>query len=471
MQKFDVAVIGAGPGGYVAALRCGQLGLRTVLIDERLSAEGKMIPGGTCLNVGCIPSKALLDSSEHYARTVNELAEHGIKVRKPTLDLKTLMARKDSVVQSLTTGVSSLLMKHKVTAKAGRARLVSSGQIEITPPDGTVEVLEAANIIIATGSAPTRLAGVEQDDEFVVDSTGALSFDQVPARLGIIGTGVIALELGSVWSRLGAEVTLFQRGEVFLSAADQQLSAALNKSLVKQGLTIRTGVETVTAKLSDGEVVYTFKDKDGPQKQNFDRLLVAAGRRPHTEGLGAVDLGLNVDDLGFIVVDENCRTNMEGVWAIGDVVQGPMLAHKASEEGVAVAERIAGNYARVAYEHIPSVIYTWPELAWVGRTEQQLKQDGVEYKAGVFPFMASGRARALGFTEGMVKILAAADDDAILGVHILGPQASELIATAVLAMEYGATAEDIARTIHAHPTLAEAVHEAALAVDGAAIHI
>ena len=471
MQKFAVAVIGAGPGGYVAAIRCAQLGLRTICIDNYLDSAGKPVPGGTCLNVGCIPSKALLDSSERYHMARHDLAAHGIAVSGVELQLAQMQARKDGVVHSLTTGVATLFLKNKVTYKTGTGRLVSNKQIEVRTPDGGTEVVEADHIIIATGSVPAPLPDLAFDHERIVDSTDALSFAEVPKRLAIIGGGVIALELGSVWQRLGAKVAILQRRDVFLPNVDQDLAAAAQKAFVEQGLELCLGARVKEVKVTAKQVTVHYSDAGGEQKLVADKLLVAAGRRPNTTGLNAEAIGLRLDAGGFITVNDDCRTNIDNIYAIGDVVRGPMLAHKASEEGVAVAERIAGQLPEVNYAVIPSVMYTAPELAWVGRTEQELRQDNIAYRAGRFPFKANGRARAVAHTDGLVKILADAETDAILGVHILGANASELISEVVLAMEFGASAEDLARTVHAHPTLSEAVHEAALAVDGRAIHI
>ncbi len=470
MQKFDVAVIGAGPGGYVAAIRCAQLGLRAVCIDQWVDAQGKAAPGGTCLNVGCIPSKAMLDSSERFHAAGHQFAAHGIDIKTLSLNLPQMLARKDDVVRSLTSGVATLFMKNKVTFKAGTGRLVSSNQIEVRTNDGTTDVVEAEHIIIATGSVPAALPDMEFDHERIVDSTDALAFDSVPKRLGIIGGGVIALELGSVWQRLGAKVTILQRREVFLPNVDQDLAKAAFKIFGDQGLDLRLGAKVQDVKVSPKQVTVTYQDAGGEQKLTVEKLLVAAGRRPVTTGLNAEAIGIKLDDQGFIEVDDHCVTSIENIYAIGDVVRGPMLAHKASEEGVAVAERIAGQLPEVNYSAIPFVMYTWPELAWVGKTEQDLRRDRVDYRTGSFPFKASGRARAIGHPEGMVKIIVDAQTDLILGVHILGPNASELISEAVLAMEFGASAEDLARTVHAHPTLSEAVHEAAMMVDGRAIH-
>lgn len=471
MQSYDVAVIGAGPGGYVAAIRCAQLGLNTLCIDNMQDEHGKPSLGGVCLNVGCIPSKALLDSSERYYQVNNHFAEHGIKVSGTELDLATMIQRKQDIVTTLTGGIATLFTKNKVEFKHGQGRLVTNNQVELVQDGNVVDVISAMNIIIATGSVPTAHDLAEVDGERIIDSTGALSLSEVPKKLGVIGGGVIGLELGSVWSRLGAKVTVFNRGKQFLSRIEPALAKEAQRLLQKQGLEIKTGVTIKDIKATKKQVAVSFKDDEGEQKQNFDKILVATGRTPNTTGLNTEALGLNVDERGFIEVDNECRTNLKNVYAIGDVVRGPMLAHKASEEGVAVAERIAGQSGHVNYDTIPWVIYTSPEIAWVGKTSLQLKEEGVEFKEGSFPFKANGRAHAMMETDGMVKILSDAKFDRILGVHIIGPHASEMIAEVVLAMEFNASAEDIARTVHAHPTLSEAMHEAALAVDKRTIHI
>lgn len=474
MADYDVIVIGGGPGGYVAAIRCAQLGLKTACIDDRINDQGHASLGGVCLNVGCIPSKALLDSSHHFHRAQHEFAVHGIQVKDLVVDVSVMMQRKQEVVQTLTSGIALLFAKNKVTSIIGRASFVGDKRLRVVgvgKDEGQQQELEAEHIIIATGSSPVELADVPFDGERIVDSTGALSFAEVPKRLAVIGGGVIGLELGSVWSRLGAEVSVLVRGDTFLRNADQQLAKQLQHSLKKQGLDIRLNAKLLRVEKGDNQVTVVYGHAGKEQSLAVDRLLVATGRIPNTDAIGAETIGLKLDGRGFIQVDEACRTNLPGIYAIGDVVRGPMLAHKASEEGVAVAEHIAGQLPEVNYATIPSVIYTWPELAWVGATSEQLTAQGVEFNSGVFPFLASGRARAAGDTEGMVKILADAKSDKILGVHILGPHASELIGEAVVAMEFGASAEDLARIIHAHPTLSEALHEAALSVEGRAIHI
>ena len=467
-KAFDVAVIGAGPGGYIAAIRAGQLGLKTVCIDDFESASGKPSLGGTCLNVGCIPSKALLESSENYERALHKFGEHGIKVQGVELDVGVMQARKDKIVQQFTGGIGLLFKKNKVTAMFGHGRLIGSGesyQIEIRNKDGS-ETISAKNVVIATGSVPRQIPGIKVDNDRICDNVGALSFKDVPARLGVIGAGVIGLEMGSVWKRLGSEVTILEALPTFLAAADEGVAKEAWRIFTKSvGLDIRLGCKIGSVKAGKKAISVQFEHEGTSSELEFDRLVVAAGRVPNTSELGLDSIGVKVDARGFVEVDDRNRTGVPNVYAIGDVVRGPMLAHKSSEEGVAVAETIAGQHGHVNLETIPWVIYTSPEIAWVGRTEQQLKADGVEYRSGQFPFIVSGRARAIGETAGFVKMLADTRTDRILGVHILGPYASELISEAVVAMEFGATAEDIARIVHAHPSLSEAVHEAALGVE------
>ena len=470
MQRYDVAVIGAVPGGDVAAIRCAQLGLSTVCIDNMRDHNGAPSLGGVCLNVGCIPSKALLESSEQYYRAKNHFADHGIQIGSLELDLDTMMSRKNNIVKTLTGGITTLFMKNKVVWLHGQGRLISNKQIEVVLQDDTTDVVEASSIIIATGSSPATHDDIIIDGDRVVDSTGALTFEAVPKKLAVIGGGVIGLELGSVWSRLGAKVVVLNRGKQFLSRIEPSIAAEAYRLLQKQGLGIKLGASVKEVKTTKKQVAIVYKDAEGEQKIQVDRLLVATGRSPNSHGLNGEAVGLNVDDKGFIEVNDHCQTNLKGVYAIGDVVRGPMLAHKASEEGVCVAEQIAGQSGHVNYQTIPWVIYTSPEIAWVGKTSQQLKEESIEFKEGVFPFKANGRAHAMNETDGMVKILSDAKYDRILGVHILGPHASEMIAEVIVAMEFNASAEDIARTVHAHPTLSEAMHEAALAVDGRAIH-
>lgn len=467
-KQFEVAVIGAGPGGYVAAIRAAQLGLKTVCIDEFKSDEGKPSLGGTCLNVGCIPSKALLESSENYERALHKFGEHGIKVKDVSLDVSIMLGRKDKIVQQFTGGISLLFKKNKVVSMHGHGRLTGGGdvyQIEVSNESGS-ETIGAKHVIIATGSSPRQLPGVTIDNVRICDNTGALSLKDVPGKLGVIGAGVIGLEMGSVWKRLGSEVTVLEALPTFLAAADDAVSREAKRIFTKTvGLDIRLGCKIGSVKTGKTSVTVEFEYEGKPGGMSFDRLVIAVGRVPNTGNLGVESVGVRVDERGFIDVDERNRTGVTNIYAIGDVVRGPMLAHKSSEEGVAVAEMIAGQNGHVNLETIPWVIYTSPEIAWVGKTEQQLKADGVEYRSGQFPFIASGRARALGETAGFLKMLADANTDRILGVHIIGPFASELIAEAVVAMEFGATAEDIARIVHAHPSLSEAMHEAALGVD------
>ena len=466
-KNFDVIVIGGGPGGYIAAIRAAQLGLSTACIDEWKNDKGGPAPGGTCTNVGCIPSKALLQSSEHFEHAGHGFAEHGIEVKGLKLNLAQMLGRKDTVVKQNNDGILYLFKKNKVSFFHGRGAFVKANAdgYEISVTGKNNETLTGKHIIIATGSNPRALPQVPFDEKLILSNTGALAIEAVPKKLGVIGAGVIGLEMGSVWRRLGAEVTILEALPAFLGAVDQQIAAEAQKLFAKQGLTVELGVKIGEIK-ADKDVSVHYTDASGKEhKAQFDRLIVSIGRVPNTIGLQPEAVGLALDERGFIAVDDHCRSNLPNVWAVGDVVRGPMLAHKAEEEGVAVAERIAGKHGHVNFNTIPWVIYTSPEIAWVGKTEQQLKAEGVEYNAGTFPFMANGRARALGDTSGMVKFLADARTDEILGVHIIGPMASELIAEAVVAMEFRASAEDIARICHAHPSLSEATKEAALAVD------
>lgn len=470
--EYDLVVIGAGPAGYVAAIRAAQLGLRTACIDDWRDAHGKPSLGGTCLNAGCIPSKALLESSELFKRSLHELAGHGIRLNDVGLDLAAMHARKDALVGKLTQGITALFKANGVVPLAGRGRVLGPGRVEFVPQDSEESRrISCENIIIATGSRPFDLPAAPVDGEGVVDSTGALALPEVPRRLGVIGAGVIGLELGSVWRRLGSEVVLIEAMDRFLPAADGQIARAALKEFTRQGLDIRLGARVTTTERRGGTVMLRYQDAAGEHEEAFDRLIVAVGRRPNSERVTTKDSGLLLDERGRIHVDEHCRTNLPGVFAIGDVVRGPMLAHKGSEEGIMVVERIAGQATEVHYDLIPSVIYTLPELAWVGKTEEALKAAGVAYRVGSFPFAASGRALAQGEGTGMVKLLADAQTDRLLGAHILGGQASELIAQAVIAMAFHATAEDLALTVFAHPTRSEAVHEAALAVAERAIHV
>ena len=467
-NQFDVIVIGAGPGGYIAAIRAAQLGFSVACIDAWSTVDGKPAPGGTCTNVGCIPSKALLQSSEHFEQANHHFAEHGIEVKGVSLKLDTLVGRKDSVVKQNNEGILYLFKKNKVTFFHGTGSFAAyvDGGWSIKVSGTTEDDLLAKHVIVATGSAPRALPGLPFDEKKVLSNDGALSLSAVPKKMGVIGAGVIGLELGSVWRRLGAEVTILEAMPEFLSVADQQVAKEALKAFAKQGLKISTGVKIGEVKAGAKSVTVPYTDAAGAEQSLVvDTLIVSIGRVPHTQGLGVETVGLKLDERGFVAVDDDCKTNLPNVWAVGDVVRGPMLAHKAEEEGVAVAERIAGQHGHVNFGTIPSVIYTSPEIAWVGRNEQQLKTEGVAYKAGSFPFMANGRARALGDTTGFVKILADAKTDEVLGVHIVGPMASELIAEAVTIMEFRGAAEDIARICHAHPTLSESMKEAALAVD------
>lgn len=470
-QQFDVIVIGAGPGGYVAAIRAAQLGFKTACIEKWIGKDGKPSLGGTCLNVGCIPSKALLESSYKFEEASHELATHGVSVSSPKIDVGAMLKRKDSIVSNLTGGIGGLFKTNGVTHLAGTGKLLANKQVEFTGHDGKTEVLAASHVILATGSVPVNIPPAPLKDDLIVDSTGALEFSSVPKRLGVIGGGVIGLELGSVWNRLGSEVVIFEALDEFLSVADQQIAKESRKIFTKQGLNIMTGTLVKATEIKGKKIQVTYATKDGEQTETFDKLIVAVGRKPFTDGLLADGCGVTQDERGFIEVNDVCETVVPDVYAIGDVVRGPMLAHKGSEEGVMVAERIAGKHAQVNYDTVPSVIYTHPEVAWVGKTEEQLKQAGVEYNVGVFPFAASGRAMAANETAGMVKMIADKATDRILGVHIVGPTAGDMVAQAVIAMEFGSSAEDIAMTMFAHPTVSEALHEAALAVHGHAIHI
>ncbi|MGD9021151.1 MAG: dihydrolipoyl dehydrogenase, partial [Lysobacterales bacterium] len=466
-----VIVIGGGPGGYVAAIRAAQLGLSTACIDMNTGKDGKAALGGTCLNVGCIPSKALLDSSKHYHHLKHDYAEHGIEVTGASLDIDRMLSRKDAVVKRLTGGVAQLFKANKVKQLHGKGRLLADRRVEFTA-HGSEESrkLEAGNVILASGSVPIAIPNVEFDGEYIIDNVGALDLGEVPGRLGVIGAGVIGLELGSVWRRLGAEVTLLEALPDLLPVADSDIAKQAGRAFKKQGLDIRLGTLVKSATVDSGEVRVVLEGRDGESEMAFDRLLVAVGRRPYTEGLLADDCGVEFEEGGRISVNERSQTTAEGVWAVGDCVRGPMLAHKASEEGIAVAELIAGKPAHIHFDTVPWVIYTDPEIAWVGKTEQQLKDEGVAYRTGSFPFAATGRGLAMGDADGLVKMLADEETDEVLGVHIIGPNASELIAECVVTMEFHGASEDLARIVHAHPTLSEAVHEAALHVDGRAIH-
>lgn len=467
-KQFDVIVIGGGPGGYIGAIRAAQLGFNVACIDEWKNDKGGPAPGGTCTNVGCIPSKALLQSSEHFEHANKHFVDHGITATGVKMDVAKMVDRKDAVVKQNNDGILYLFKKNKISFFHGRGsfvKAVDSGY-EIKVAGSTEETLTAKQVIVATGSNARVLPGVEFDEERILSNDGALALGGVPKTLGVIGSGVIGLELGSVWRRLGADVTILEGLPTFLGAVDEQIAKEAKKAFDKQGLKIELGVKIGEVRSGKKGVSVAYTNAKGEAKAlEVDKLIVSIGRVPNTIGLNAEAVGLKLDERGAIVVDADCKTNLPGVWAVGDVVRGPMLAHKAEEEGVAVAERMAGQHGHVNFHTIPWVIYTSPEISWVGRTEQQLKQDGVAYKVGTFPFLANGRARALGDTTGMVKFLADAATDEILGVHIVGPQASELIAEAVVAMEFKASSEDIARICHAHPTLSESMKEAALAVD------
>jgi dihydrolipoamide dehydrogenase len=463
-DRYDVVIIGAGPGGYVAAIRAAQLGLKTACIESRASL------GGTCLNIGCIPSKALLQSSEKFAEAGHALAEHGVKVGEVGLDLAAMMGRKDKVVTTLTRGVEFLFHKNKVDWLRGKGRIAAPGRLVIADVDGAAREVEATWIIVSSGSESTPLPGVNIDEKRIVSSTGALSLDRVPERLTVIGGGYIGLELGSVWQRLGAKVTVVEVLDHIVPNMDRELGTALQRVLTRSGLGFKLGTKVVGIRdANDGLSL----ELDGVERQTLaaDVVLVSIGRRPYTEGLGLEDVGVALDQQGRVVVDDGFATNIPGIYAIGDVIRGPMLEHKAAEEGIALAERLVGQKSRVDYDAIPAVIYTWPEVASVGKSEEELKAAAVPYRTGKFPFTANPRARTNGYTEGFVKILAESETDRVLGVHIIGPDAGTLIAEATLAKEFGASAEDIARTCHAHPTLSEALKEAALAVAGRAIHI
>ena len=472
-KTFDVVVIGGGPGGYIAAIRAAQLGFTSACIDDWKDKSGGPAQGGTCTNIGCIPSKALLQSSENFEHVGHSFADHGIEIKGLSLNLEKMLQRKDAVVKQNNDGILYLFKKNKITFFHGHGSFVSRSDagVEIAVSEPAKESIVAKHVIVATGSSARPLPGVEFDEQRVLSNDGALSIGAVPKRLGVVGAGVIGLEMGSVWRRLGADVTILEALPEFLGAVDQQIAREAAKSFSKQGLKIQLGVKISGVKSDKKSVVVSYADAKGDaQVLTVDALIVSIGRVPHTGGLNAEAIGLKLDNRGFIAVDDECRTNVANVWAIGDVVRGPMLAHKAEEEGVAVAERIAGQHGHVNFNTIPWVIYTSPEIAWVGQNEQQLKSEGRAYRAGTFPFMANGRARALGETTGMVKFLADAKTDEILGVHIVGPFASELVAEAVVAMEFRASSEDIARICHAHPSLSEATKEAALAVDKRALN-
>ncbi len=469
-QSFDIVVIGAGPAGYPAAIRATQNGLTAACVDDWQDRDGTRSFGGTCLNAGCIPSKALLESSELYHRANAEFAKHGIEVGSVAMDVARMQARKQGIVKQLTGGIEALLKSNGVTALQGRARLLEDNRVEVTAADGSTQTIRGKDVVIATGSVPIELPFAPFDDDRIVDSWGALEFDAVPQRLGVIGAGVIGLELGSVWQRLGAQVVILEALEDFLPMADVQVAKEALRQFERHGLDIRLGAKVLEAKRTDDNVAVRYELGGETHDLEFDRLIVCVGRRPYTDGLFGDGVELQVDERGMVVVDEQCRTSVPRVWAVGDVVRGPMLAHKGTEEGVMVADLLAGKFAEVNYEVIPSVIYTAPEIAWVGKTEAELTRAGIAYKVGTFSFAANGRAKGMEQAAGLVKLISATSDDELLGVHIVGPLAGELIAEAVLAMEFSASAEDLQRTVHAHPTLSEALHEAALAADKRAIH-
>lgn len=475
-KKYDVVVVGSGPAGYVCAIRAAQLGLKVACIEKMRNSSGKLVHGGTCLNVGCIPSKALLDSSFKYWETSHALASHGINVGAVKLDVEQMIARKNAIVAQLTQGIAGLFKANGVTSIFGTGRILGSHKVELTADDGTISEVEAEHIVIATGSQPIDIPVAPIDGDMVIDSSGALELSAVPERLGVIGAGVIGLELGSVWNRMGSEVVILEAMEDFLPMMDRQISKETKKILSKQGLDIRLGCRVTGSEIKgrgkSQKVQVNFQTVDGQEAvEAFDKLIVCVGRRPYTENLLAQESGVALDERGSIFVDDHCATNIPGIWAIGDVVRGPMLAHKGSEEGVMVAERIAGHKAQINYEIIPNVIYTHPEVASVGKTEEQLKQAGESYQIGVFPFVASGRALAADEKEGMVKMIAHKETDRVLGCHIVGPSAADLVQQVAIAMEFGATSEDLSLMVFGHPTLSETVHEAALAVRGQAIHI
>ncbi|MBT7376458.1 MAG: dihydrolipoyl dehydrogenase [Porticoccaceae bacterium] len=471
-EKYDVVVIGSGPAGYVAAIRAAQLGLKAACIEKWQNKEGKGVNGGTCLNVGCIPSKALLDSSYKYHEAKEDLGIHGISTKGVAMDIPAMLERKNKIINQLTGGIAGLFKANGVTALYGTGKLLAGKKVELTANDGTVSVIEASNVILASGSLPIDIPVAKVDGDLIVDSTGALEISEVPKRLGVIGAGVIGLELGSVWNRLGSEVVLLEAMEDFLAIMDKAIAKEAKKIFTKQGLNIRLGARVTGTEIVKGAVEVTFMTADGSeQKETFDKLIVCVGRRAFTDGLLADDSGVQLDERGTVFVNDQCATNVAGVYAIGDLVRGPMLAHKGSEEVVMVAEIIAGHKAQMNYDIVPNVIYTHPEVASVGQTEEQIKAAGEPYNVGVFPFAASGRAMAANDTDGMVKIIAHADTDRILGCHIVGPSAADLVQQVAIAMEFGSSAEDLGMTVFGHPTLSETVHEAALAVNGAAIHI
>ena len=468
---FDVVVIGGGPAGYVAAIRSAQLGLKTACIEEYVDAKNNPTFGGTCLNVGCIPSKALLDSSHRYLEATSHLKIHGIEVGSVALDVPAMMKRKNDIVAKLTGGIGGLFAANKVTPIAGRGKVLADSKVEITNIKGKKEIIESKNIIIASGSSPIEISSAIFNDTNILDSTGALEIDKVPETLGVIGAGVIGLELGSVWARLGSKVTVIEAMDDFLSMADKEVAKETFKDFKKQGLDIRLGCKLTSSKSLKNSVKITYENNGTSENMEFEKLIVAVGRKPNTSDIFEEDCGISLDEKGFISVNQNCQTDVKNIWAIGDVVRGPMLAHKGSEEGIMVAERIAGKHAEMNYDLVPSVIYTHPEIAWVGKNEEELKNDNIEYKVGKFPFAASGRALAVEQSVGFVKLLTDAKTDTIIGVHVFGPSAAEIVQQALISMEFGASSEDLGLTIFSHPTVSEALHEAALSVSNQAIHI
>ena len=468
---FDVVVIGGGPAGYVAAIRSAQLGLKTACIEEYVDVKNNPTFGGTCLNVGCIPSKALLDSSHRYQEATSHLKIHGIEVGSVDLDIPAMMKRKNDIVAKLTGGIGGLFAANKVTPIAGRGKVLADSKVQITDIEGKKEIIESKNIIIASGSSPIEIGSAIFNDTNILDSTGALEIDKVPETLGVIGAGVIGLELGSVWARLGSKVTVIEAMDDFLFMADKEVAKETFKDFKKQGLDIRLGCKLTSSKSLKNSVKITYENNGSSENMEFEKLIVAVGRKPNTSDIFEEDCGISLDEKGFISVNQNCQTDVKNIWAIGDVVRGPMLAHKGSEEGIMVAERIAGKHAEMNYDLVPSVIYTHPEIAWVGKNEEELKNDNIEYKVGKFPFAASGRALAVEQSVGFVKLLTDAKTDTIIGVHVFGPSAAEIVQQALISMEFGASSEDLGLTIFSHPTVSEALHEAALSVSNQAIHI
>ncbi len=470
-EVYDVIVVGGGPAGYVAAIRAAQLGLKTACVEKWINKEEKPALGGTCLNVGCIPSKALLESTELYETARTNFFDLGINVGEVSLDVPKMIGRKDKIVQELTGGIAMLFKQNGIDWLQGSGKVLAEKQVQVTNHKGKAKIYDTDNVIIATGSVPIDLSATPLHDDIVVDSAGALNWEAVPKSVCVIGAGVIGLELGSVWRRMGSEVVLLEAQDAFLPMVDKVVAKEAQKTFAKQGLDIRLSTRVMGSKVVRKKVKVTFQDADGEHEQTFDKLIVAVGRRAFTDDVCAAEANVQQDERGLFHVNDHCETNVPGIYAIGDVVRGPMLAHKGSEEGVMVAERIAGKHSSVNYDVMPNVIYTHPEVAWVGKTEEELKSEGVDYQVGSFPFAASGRAKAKGDTTGLVKVIRDKGNDRLLGAHIIGPSASELLAQSVLAMEFDGTIEDIAHTIHAHPTLSEAMHEAALSADGRAIHI